>query len=262
MDNRYLGRNEAPVSAECWKLLDEAMVMAAKGQLAGRRLVSMEGPFGLGLKGIPLGDCETEEGVFSSAFVPVTMIGTSFTLGKRDLAAADRDLFTLDLAPVACAAIACAQKEDALVFIGGQGAPGLMTAEGTNSLTLAKWDKIGTAADQMIAAVTSLDDAGIHGPSVLALAPAAYNILLRRYPQTDGTELDHIRSIIGGDVVKAPVLKKGGVLLASDRQYCSLVFGQDMSIGFFGPEGMNLNFGISESFALVLRVPEAVCVLR
>ncbi len=53
----------------------------------------------------------------------------------------------------------------------------------------------------------------------MALAPAQYNLLLRRYPQGDGTELDHIRTILSGDVVKAPVLKKGGVLLASGRQY-------------------------------------------
>ncbi len=262
MEDRYLGRDEAPVSAEIWKALDGAMIGAAKTRLAGRRIVAMDGPFGFGLKGIPLGDCESDEGIASAAFVPLTLIGTSFSLGKRDLAAADRDPFSLDLAPVACAAIACAEKEDRIIFEGNGNLPGLLNAEGTLSLAMAKWDKVGTAADQAIAAMTQLDDAGIHGPCFMALAPHAYNLLLRRYPQTDGTELDHVRSIIGGEVVKAPGLKKGGVLLASGRQYATLVFGQDMSISYIGPEGINLNFGITESFALLIRAPEAVCVLR
>jgi len=92
--------------------------------------------------------------------------------------------------------------------------------------------------------------------------PPSTNILLRRYPQGEGTELDHIRTILGGDVVKAPVLKKGGVLLASGRQYCSLVIGQDMSIGFNGPAGDAFEFSITESLALLIRVPESICVFH
>jgi uncharacterized linocin/CFP29 family protein len=148
-----------------------------------------------------------------------------------------------------------------MVFNGFQDAPGLLNAEGAGSLALTKWDKVGIAAEQIIDAVTRLDNAGFHGPFCMALAPAQYNLLLRRYPQGDGTELDHIRTILAGDVVKAPVLKKGGVLLASGRQYCSLVIGQDMSIGYNGPSGDSLAFSISESLALLIRAPEAVCVL-
>ena len=157
--------------------------------------------------------------------------------------------------------MACAAKEDGIIFSGIQDTPGLLGAEGSGSLALTKWDKVGMAADQIINAVTLLDDAGFHGPYCMGLAPAQYNLLLRRYPQGDGTELDHIRTILGGDVVKAPVLKKGGVLLASGRQYCSLVIGQDMSIGFNGPAGDAFEFSISESLALLIRAPEAICVL-
>jgi uncharacterized linocin/CFP29 family protein len=95
----------------------------------------------------------------------------------------------------------------------------------------------------------------------MGLSPARYNLLLRRYPQGEGTELDHLRSILGGDVVKAPVLQKGGVLLASGRQFCSIVIGQDMSVGFNGPAGDALEFTVTESLALLIRAPEAICVL-
>jgi len=260
MENDYLGRKDAPISTETWKQLDATMIEAAKSQLSGRRLISIEGPFGLGLKVVPLSDCEIAEGITASPFIPVTLITSSFFLNKRDLAASGKDPI-LDLDPVASAAMACAAKEDGMIFSGIQDTPGLLGAEGSGSLALSKWDKIGTAADQIINGVTLLDDAGFHGPYCMGLAPAQYNLLLRRYPQGDGTELDHIRTILGGDVVKAPVLKKGGVLLASGRQYCSLVIGQDMSISFNGPAGDAFEFSISESLALLIRAPEAICVL-
>ncbi|MGA2120957.1 MAG: family 1 encapsulin nanocompartment shell protein [Methanoregula sp.] len=261
MEKDYLGRVDAPVSAETWKLLDTAMIEAAKSQLSGRRLISIEGPFGFGLKVIPLSDSEIAEGITASPVIPVNLLTSTFFLNKRDLAASEKNGLLLDMDPVACAAMACAAKEDSIIFHGIQDVPGLLGAEGSGSLALAKWDKVGTAADQVINAVTLLDDAGLHGPYCMGLAPAQYNLLLRRYPQGDGTELDHIRTIIGGDVIKAPVLKKGGVLLASGRQFCSLVIGQDMSIGYNGPAGDALEFSISESLALLIRVPEAICVL-
>jgi len=261
METDYLGRTGAPVSAETWNLLDTTMIEAARSQLAGRRLLGIEGPFGLGLKAIPLTDCAIEEGIAASPVIPVNLVTGSFFLNRRDIAACERDRLPLDTGPVAFAAIACAAKEDAIIFSGIQDTPGLLAAEGSASLALGKWDKAGDAADQVIRAVTLLDDAGFHGPYCMGLAPARYNLLLRRYPQGDGTELDHIRKITGGDVVKAPVLKKGGVLLASGRQYCSIVLGQDMSIGFNGPAGDAFEFSITESLALRIRETEAICVL-
>jgi uncharacterized linocin/CFP29 family protein len=260
MENDYLGRSEAPVSADTWKVLDATMIEAAKSQLSGRRLISIEGPFGFGLKTIPLSDCEIAEGVTASPVVPVNLLTTTFFLNKRDLAAGGRDPI-LDLDPVASAAMACARREEGIIFSGIGDTPGLLGAAGSGSLALSKWDRAGAAADQIIRAVTQLDEAGFHGPYCMGLAPARYNLLLRRYPQGEGTELDHIRSILGGDVVKAPVLQKGGVLLASGRQYCSIVIGQDMSIGFNGPAGDAYEFSISESLALLIRAPEAICVL-
>jgi uncharacterized linocin/CFP29 family protein len=262
MENRYLGRSEAPLGAETWKLLDSTMIESAKGQLAGRRIITIDGPFGFGLKVIPVNDCDLEEGISSSAFVPVNMIKSEFSLGKRDLASFEKDKLILDMDPVACAAIDCAAKEDHMIFHGMQGSPGLLTAEGSSSQTLTKWDKIGTAADQIIESVTKLDDAGFHGPYCMALAPSLYNLLLRRYPQGDGTELDHIRTIVSDGVVKAPVLKKGGIVLASGRQYVTLVVGQDMTIAYNGPIGDNLDFQVIESLALLIHAPQAICVLN
>ncbi|MFZ2074762.1 MAG: encapsulin, partial [Methanoregula sp.] len=42
MANVYFGREDAPIEAATWKLLDDAMVRAAKSQIAGRRVLPIE----------------------------------------------------------------------------------------------------------------------------------------------------------------------------------------------------------------------------
>ncbi len=262
MANDYLGRNEAPVGAETWNVLDSAMIDAAKSRISGRRLIAMDGPLGFGQKVIALADTRTDECTYAGNVIPLHVLTSGFQLGKRDVAAFEKDRIFLDTGPVACAAMECAGKEENLVYQGIHGMPGLMTVEGSGSHTLTKWEKVGAAADQIIDAVTKLDDAGFNGPYAMALAPAQYNLLLRRYPQGEGTELDHIKTIVTDGVVKAPALKKGGVLIASGRQYCSLSVGLDMTIGYNGPAGEYLDFTVTESIALLVRVPESICVLR
>lgn len=259
MDNKYLGREDAPVGEEIWKVLDATMTEAAKSVLAGRRLLYVEGPFGLGLKGVPLQDVKGESGLVTSSFVPVSLIHKSFVLSKRDIAASEREGLPLNIAPVAAAALDCAMLEDKIIFQGVQGSQGLLTAPGAGEIKLSAWKEVGKAADEVISALTMLDNAGFHGPYSLALSPSRYNLLLRRYPQ-GGTELDQIRSMTDG-VFKAPVIDSGGVLLASGRQFAAIALGQDMSVGYIGPACENLEFSISESLVLLIRQPKAICVL-
>ncbi len=294
MANKYLGREDAPISAAVWEKLDAVMIEAAKSQLVGRRLLHIEGPYGLGLKAIPLEDVsidirweefpeeaqgseeipmpeevsELEEEVYPaevivSGTIPVALISTGFSLGMRDLASYERAGVAMDLANVAEAAIACARAEDDLIFNGSTavGTNGLLNVPGSHTVKLSAWKKAGEAADDLINALTVLDNSGFHGPYCLALAPRRYNLLYRRYPQGDLTELAHLQSIVTAGIFKAPILKEGGVLLASGRQYASMVIGQDMAIGFIGPSDGDLEFSISESLALRVRQPKSICVL-
>ena len=121
---------------------------------------------------------------------------------------------------------------------------------------------MGQAANDIIKAVTLLDESGFHGPYSLALAPSRYNQLYRLYPRGNMTELSHLQSIVTAGIFKASVLKEGGVMLASGLQYASIVIGQDMSVGFIGPSDGGLDFSISESLALHVRQPKSICVLQ
>ncbi|MDI6719965.1 MAG: family 1 encapsulin nanocompartment shell protein [Methanomicrobiales archaeon] len=260
--NRYLSRGDAPIDGATWNILDATMVEAAKSILSGRRLLHLEGPFGLGLKAIPMTDRRDQEGLIVSSFVPLPEIHATFALGKRDLAAYERDRLLLDTAPVVQAALDVARREDNLIFHGGGGVTGLLNTQGSSSIQLSRWDTVGDAVDDIIRGVTRLDESGFHGPYALALAPSRFNLLYRRYEQGQMTELEHARTIVTEGIIKAPVLSDGGVLIASGRQYATIVIGQDMAVGFIGPAGENLEFSVSESLAPLVLQPKAICVLE
>lgn len=262
MANKYLAREDAPFEPVVWELLDATMKEVAKSQLVGRRVLDIEGPYGLGLKAVPLPDRETESGLSVSQVLPVLFIQKPFTLGTRDIASYERDGLALNTGPVAEATLACARLEDEIVFRGAPNVPGLLTVEGSNHLPLSSWEEVGMAADDLIQAITRLDNAGFHGPYSLALAPARYNLLFRLYPRGKQSELEHIRMMVGEGVFKAPILESGGVLLAAGVRFASIILGQDMNIGYIGPAGDKQEFSISESLTVCIRQPRAICVLE
>jgi len=114
----------------------------------------------------------------------------------------------------------------------------------------------------IIKAATQLDNAGFHGPYTLGLSSNLFNTLFRLYPQGNLTEYQHLQTFITDGIVKVPALKAGGVLLASGRQFASIVLGQDLLTSFVGPKGKSFEFVISETVALRLVQPAAVVVLK
>ncbi|MFP4499131.1 MAG: family 1 encapsulin nanocompartment shell protein [Vulcanimicrobiota bacterium] len=262
MANKYLTRDDAFFDNKAWHLIDNVMIESAKSQMVGRKLLKVKGPYGLGLKVVPLKDEEIEEGISMSSVLPVLYINRNFTLNKRDLAAFEHEGVPLDTSSVSEAAIWCARSEDDIIFNGKKNASGLLNIKGANKVSLMKWEDVGAAANDIINAVTKLDEAGFHGPYTMALSPERYNQLYRRYPRGHGTEMEHLKTIVTDGIYKAPVLKKGGVLLASGEQYVSIVLGQDMFIGFTGPAEDQVEFTISESLALRVTNPKAIMVLN
>lgn len=267
MANKYLGRDDAPFGDKIWEALDSLVIGAAKSRLSARKLLDVEGPYGLGLKHVPLADSVVAEGdvrMMASGAIPVPLIETFFTLTPRDLAGFEQTGLSLDTGAVAQAAMAAAEMEDALIYQGNKqlGVPGLLTAEGVQSVKLGNWDDPEAATGNVIEAVSALDAVGFHGPYLLALSPGLHNKLHKLLPHGFRTGLAHVESIVGGKVVKAAGIAKGGVLLATGAQFASIVIGQDMSVGFVGPEDSDLKFKISESVAPRIRVPASICVLK
>ncbi len=262
MANRYLLRDDAPLKPETWDMLDKIAAESAKTVLAGRRMLYLSGPHGLGLKGVPLPDAPSEAGIVHAPFAALSLITKSFSIAKRDLAQFEQTGLALDVRELFEAAIEAARLEDNLILWGSGELTGLLTAPGVLDVKLSGWEQVGNAANELIQAVTRLDDAGFHGPYSLALSPRRYNLLLRQYPNSNQSELDHVKTIATDGVHKAPVLNTGGILLNAGRQVAELIVGQDMSVGFIGPTAERLEFLISESLAVLIHQPAGICALK
>jgi len=270
---RYLPREEVPISEKTWSMIDEAVIGPAKMQLAGRRLLDIYGPFGLGTRTLDHKERETSaEASFGDArahmtapeTTPIPLIYSEFTLAIREIAAAEERGSLLDLDAPAKAAIACSRLEDNLIFGGNKDLriDGLMTTPKASKVKLGDWEQLGQPMDDLIKATNALDAAGFPGPYTAALAPSLFNALYRRYQETSLTQLEHARLLLTGGIVKAPTLAAGGVVLASLRHSASLVIGMDMTPAFVGPTPTGYQFVIMESISPRITVPEAICVLQ
>lgn len=261
MANKYLMQEDAPISPEVWKILNDTLLQLAQDNLTGRKLFHLVGPLGLGVKQVSLSDEEIAPGIFVSKTLPLFYIHKTFELSIRDIAAFEKEKVTLDLSNFKKAVLESLELEDKLIFHGLADRKGLLNCDGVNETKMKDWKEIGQAAEDVIEAITKLDEAGFHGPHLLALSPDRYNKLMRRYESGNQTEFEHI-SMMVKKIYKAPVLKNAGVLISDSPLYISLIVGQDLSIGFVGPKDHALEFSLSESVALLVREPKSVCVLR
>jgi uncharacterized linocin/CFP29 family protein len=268
MSKKFLQRDDVPFKEEIWEKIDDTVVEAAKSQLSARKLLHMEGPYGLGFRFIEGSNIIQEESgetnISSNQVTPIVQIQNSFTLPVSDIASYEQFGKPLNFKPVVEAAVACAKQEENILYNGSKnlGVTGLLNTKGTQSIKLQPWDKVGNAIDDIISALTKLDESGFHGPYALGLSAQHYNMLYRRYPNGNMTELSHIESIITKKIVKIPNISQGGVVLAYGRQYASIVFGQDLMTAFIGPSESNYEFNLSETLTLRLLQPSAVCVLK
>ncbi len=265
----YLQREDAPFDEEVWGLLDATVAGVAASQLSVRRIVDTVGPYGFGFKQLPGSDEMVAEqdgvSIAASQAIPVMQLSASFVLPRRDLAAFKATKVNPDLGPAVKAALAMAAQEDKILLEGSKknGLAGLTNAEGICKVPFGDWTKVGAAAANLIEAVSVLDKAGFHGPYALALAPDKYNLLFRMYPQGNATELEHLHQLVTSGIVKAPALGSGGLLVARGPQYVAILMGQDLQVGFVGPTAdLGYEFTLSESLALQVYAPQAICLLK
>lgn len=262
-----LNRSVAPVDADLWNAIDEAATDAASAMLTARRFLDVEGPYGPGLTSIEVGNdgyCRTvggdEAGAVVSRAVSVPMLRKSFKLSIRRLSAAAEHGQPLNLNPVEDAAEAMARREDEFVYYGNKdfGLEGLLTATGRKTHTAGDWTKVDQALEDVVEAVTRLDEGGFPGPYALALSPKLYNRLFRRYEGSDLLQLEHLKRVCTAGIFKAPI--QGGVLV--DSRVGPIVLGQDLMAGYIGQDGIHHEFFLSASMVLRLDDPEAVCTLE
>lgn len=262
----YLNRNASPFSATLWKAIDEAAIKAARDMLTGRRFLDVEGPYGVGLTTIEVGNDDfcrqpapDEAGAVMGHAISVPMLRKTFNLSIRRVAGHVEKGQPLDLTPVENAAEAVAKREEEFIY---HGQPdfhlhGLLTAPGRCEVQGGDWGRLETALENSLTAVSRLDSAGFRGPYALAVSPELYNGLFRRYDNTDMLQVEHLNRLFTRGIYKAPI--EGAVVV--DPRAGKIVIGQDVMVGYSESDGVHAQLYVCESIVLKLDSPNAVCTI-
>jgi uncharacterized linocin/CFP29 family protein len=261
-----LNRGQAPFPESIWQAIDTAAAAAARDRLTARRFLDLEGPFGVGLTTIEVGNDDycrqpgpDEAGAVMGRAIPLPMLRKSFRISIRRIAAHVQNGQPLDLNPAQEAAEAVADREEEMIYSGQPafGLAGMFTVDGRQELAGSDWSEPDRALQDVLAAAIRLDSAGFRGPYALVLAPALYNNLFRLYPGTDVLALEHLRRLCTAGIYKAAV--DGGVLV--DPRVGTLVLGQDLQSGYSNQDGVHCHLYVSESIVLRIDDPKAICTI-
>src|SRR5215470_14965549 len=264
MDGKLIA--SGALAPELLEKIEHAAVSAARDILTGRKILDVEGPYGLGLTNLEVGNDDMcrepgpdEASAVVSQALSVPMIYRRFSLSKRRIAATQESGQPLSLKIVEDAGQAVAAREEEFIYQGQLNfhLPGLLTVDGRNNIAGGNWNNIDELLENVIAAVNILDGKGYRGPYGLALAPALYNNLFRRYAGSDLLQIEHLKRLCTRGIVKAAI--EGGVLVAPDVG--PLILGQDLQVSYLGPDAAHYNFTVSESLVLKIEAPDAICTI-
>ncbi len=270
----YLMRGSAPLTPEQWAVLDTTVVNTARSQLAGRRFLSLVGPFGAGLQALPddrlaggggghidlLGQGEDAVHIERRRYIPLPLIYKDFWLFWRDIEAAEQFHLPLDTSKAAVAASACANAEDSLIFNGDPefDTPGLLSVDGRLHAPLRNWDTAGEAFLAVVEGIRVLTDADFYGPYALVTGPRLYARLNRIFDNSGVLELEQIEKLVRAGVYQTAVIPDTAVLVATGAQNLDLAIGFDLTTGFVESTNLNYHFRVLESVVLRIKRPAAI----
>jgi uncharacterized linocin/CFP29 family protein len=133
---------------------------------------------------------------------------------------------------------------------------------GGRVLKASSWDVPGSAVAEVAKAVAELYRAYVSEPYVLFVGPGRYAKLVAVEERTGVMELTRVRSLVK-DVAVVPQLPEDAALVVSTSPaVVDLAVGVDVEATYLGPDEAWYNFQLRETFAVRLKNPEGVVVLR
>src|SRR5580698_4020845 len=256
-----LHREPAPISDAAWAQIEEETKLTLKRYLAGRRVVDVEGPGGLGLSAIGTGHLKKidapGEGVLARQreVKPLVELRVPFDLDCRQIDDVERGSNDSDWQPAKDAARKIAFAEDRAIFEGYPAADITGIRQGTSNPVMTLPADVRDLPDAIAGALSQLRLAGVNGPYSVVLGAAAYTTLAESsdngYPI-----LQHIRRLVETDLIWAPAIE-GAVVLTTRGGDFDLHIGQDVSIGYLSHTDSSVRLYLQETFTFLLLTTEA-----
>jgi uncharacterized linocin/CFP29 family protein len=259
-----LHRELAPISDAAWDEIEEEAARTFKRNLAGRRVVDVHGPEGIGLASVSTGHrrpaVTTPDGVQARQreVSPVVELKIPFVLRREDVDDVERGSLDSDWQPVKDAAQQLAFAEDRSIFSGFAGGGIRGIAETTSNPRMALPEDAREFPDVVAQAMSGLRLAGVEGPYVLVVSADAYTRLNETrdhgYPV-----YDQVARQLESRIVWAPAIE-GAVLLSTRGGDYDLHLGQDTSIGYLHHDDDEITLYLIESFTFRPLTDEASVV--
>ncbi len=260
-----LHRELAPVSAPAWAGIEDEARRALTLHLAARRVVDVREPAGIGLSAVGTGHLTSVEPPAAGVTArlrevrPVAELRASFRLDRAAIDDVERGARDADWHPVRDAARAIALAEDRVIIDGYPAAriAGIRMASPHPPLPLPA-SALGYP-ETLERAMDLLRAAGVGGPGVLLLGPAAY-AAASQTADAGHPVRDLLAGLVGADVIWAPALD-GGLLVSARGGDYELHPGQDFSIGYLSHDADGVDLYLQESLTFLVHSAEAAVPL-
>jgi uncharacterized linocin/CFP29 family protein len=260
-----LHRELAPISEAAWADLEEETTRTLKRYLAGRCVVDVHGPGGVGLSAVGTGHLKAIEapgdGVLArqrevKALVEVRV---PFELDRQQIDDVERGSADSDWQPAKDAAQKIAYAEDRAIFEGYAAAGIGGIRQGTSNPIQTLPADVRQYPDAIAQALSQLRLVGVNGPYAVLLGADAYTALAETsdngYPV-----LEHVKKLVKDGIIWAPSLAGAFVLTTRGGDF-ALHIGQDVSIGYLGHTDNVVRLYLQETLTFLLLTTEAAVAL-
>jgi len=256
-----LHRELAPISGAAWSQIEEEVARTFRRSVAGRRVVDVKEPGGVGLSAVGTGHQSTiaapQPGVNArlSEVRALVQLTVPFELQRDEIDAVERGANDADWQSAKDAARELAYAEDRAIFDGYKAAGIVGVREASSNPALALPADVSLYPHAISAALEQLRLVGVDGPYSVLLGADAYTALAEASDQGYPV-IEHIKRIVNGEIIWAPAIEGGSVVSMRGGDY-ELHLGQDLSIGYASHTEETVKLFLRETLTFLMLTSEA-----
>lgn len=276
----FLHREEAPLTENQWKEIDEAVIKTAKSNLVGRKFIEITPALDPAIQSVAYDVISSSDngacGLFGDKecdivkikdrkFLPVPQIYKDFKIHWRDIETSKKLGLPLDMAVVASAARQVAMAEDNFIFNGDKtlGYPGLLNVEGRSIVKKESFEKEGDIFQTAVKCVETLNSKGFNTNLALVMNPKDYSKAFRIYGNSGVLEINHIKELFDIGVFSSYAVPVGKMVAVSTGiENMDLFIVQDIITSYLAYENMDHYFRVFELVAFRIKNPASVVVAQ
>jgi uncharacterized linocin/CFP29 family protein len=260
-----LHRELAPISDAAWADLEEETKRTLKRYLAGRRVVDVHEPGGVGLSAVGTGHLKNiaalDDGILAKQreVMALVELRVPFELDRQQIDNVERGANDPGWQPAKDAAQKIAHAEDRAIFEGYPAAGIAGIRQGTSNPIITLPTDVRHYPDAIARALNQLRLVGVNGPYSVLLSADAYTALAETsdngYPV-----LEHVKKLVKDEIIWAPAIAGAFVLTTRGGDF-DLHIGQDVSIGYLSHTDSAVRLYLQETLTFLVLTSEAAVVL-